>query len=141
MKGKKNMTNVSDRKIFYTLVLKDRLPISSIRFPLDSGACRIDFYSTPIGLIFKAWLGENYTIKDFKLYDKKRAGFERHKKLLCDELVRLDDGSLASITHKLQIEDTIGRDFLIRIDNNTVIAKAQMIFKPNIDKCAKVVYN
>ena len=135
------MINISDRKNFYTLALKDRLPISSIKFPLDTTACRIDFYFTPIGLIFKAWLGRNSTIKEFKLYDKKRAGFEKHKKLLCDELVRLDDGSLATITHKLQIEDTIGRDFLIKIDNNTVIAKAQMIFKPNIDKCAKVVYN
>ncbi len=135
------MTHISDRKIFYTLVLKDRYPIATINFPHNALPCNIDFYSTPLGLIVKVQLDHNSKIREIKLYDRKRGNFEKQKIFICEDLVKLDDGSLATITHKMQIEDVIGRDFLIKIDDSNIIARAQMIFKPNVDKRAKVVYN
>jgi hypothetical protein len=86
-------------------------------------------------------LDHNSKIREIKLYDRKRGNFEKQKIFICEDLVKLDDGSLATITHKMQIEDVIGRDFLIKIDDSNIIARAQMIFKPNVDKRAKVVYN
>lgn len=141
MKGKKNMTNISDRKIFYTSVLKDRFPIATITFPLESTPCNINFYSTPLGIILKARLEKNSKISAIKLYDKKRANFEKQRLFISDDLVELDDGSLAAITQRLKIEDIIGRDFLIKIDDSSIVARAQMIFKPHVDKRAKLVYN
>ena len=48
-----------------------------------------------------------------------------------------------SITSKLQIEDVIGREFLIRIGENTIISRARLLPKRNhtVDKAKCLVYN
>ena len=60
-----------------------------------------------------------------------------------DNLIEISEGTFVGVSSKLQIEDLIGREFLIKLDDVSIIARAQMLPKRelNVDKFSHLVYN
>ena len=136
------MMPLLSRKEFYKILLRDRFPIVKIDFPTEKGNGRVEFINTPLGVVLHIYShGEG--LKEIKMYDKMAGRFVLQNVFCGDNLVCLDDGSYVSISRRLQIEDVIGRSFLIKLDDMSIIARAEFVQRrrSNIDKSAGMVYN
>ena len=142
MKGKGNMIDILSKKDFYKMMLRDRYAIARMVFPLSVGGGKVEFYSTPLGTVLRAELDGGATLKEIKLYDKSRGSFVYRNAFCGDEIVEIDGGVFVSVSGKLQIEDVVGREFFLKIDDVNIIARAEMIPRRSlVDKTARLVYN
>lgn len=137
------MENILCKRDFYRMMLSDRLPVAQIEFPFEKREGRISFFSTPLGTVLLAELGKGTVLREVKLYDRKRGNFVCPNAFCGDELIELECGSFVSVSSRLQIEDIIGREFLIKADDLNVVARAEMLPKRTrkVDKIARLVYN
>ena len=143
MKGKEKM-NVTFNKInFYSMMLRDRFPLARIIFPTERGEGKIEFFRTPLGTALRVELEGDDAIRDVKMYDRKRSEFAIQNVFCGDNLVRISEGVFVGVSNKLSIEDAIGRDFLIKLDNISVIARAEFlhVHRNTVDKTPNLVYN
>jgi hypothetical protein len=124
------------------MLLRDRLPVAKIDFPTEIGNGRVEFINTPLGvLLYINSLG--VSVKEIKMYDRNLGNFALQNVLCGENLICLEDGSYACVSSKLQIEDVIGRSFLIKLEDMNVIARAEFMprRRSNIDKSQTMVYN
>ena len=119
------MINVLDKKEFYRMALCDRLAIARISFPTSGEQGSIEFFNTPIGTAVRARVGGGERLIEIKMYDRNRGKFELSNAYCEENLVAMDDGTLIGISGRVRIEDVVGRDFLVRIGESTIIASAQ----------------
>lgn len=136
------MIPVFDKKEFYKMLLKDRLPVAKIDFPTPKGSGYVEFIHTPIGVLLHIYsCGE--VISEIKMYDRNCGNFAIQNLFCGDNLVCIDDASYISISGKLKIEDVIGRKFLIKIGDINIIARAEFLpsRRSNVDKSPSMVYN
>lgn len=136
------MTPIIDKKEFYTMLLRDRLPVALIEFPTETGHGSVEFIHTPLGVLLHVRLGGS-KLKEIKMYDKNLGDFAFQNIFCGENLINLGDGSYVSISGRLQIEDVIGRSFLIKLEDMNVIARAEFIPKRIrcVDKSPRLVYN
>ena len=136
------MHNIFDKKDFYRAVLKGRLPVAEAIFVfgnMDGG--RVEFFHTPLGTIVRATLKRDLELREIKMYDRSRGRFALQNVFCGDNLTKIAEGEFVGVSSRLQIEDVIGSDFLIKGNENNIVVKAQMISKPTVDKHAHLVYN
>lgn len=135
--------SILDKKEFYKMMLKDRLPIAQISFCKESGEGRVEFYRTPLGTVLKVRLDVGEIPREIKMYDKKRGRFALQNVFCGENLIEISAGMFVGVSSKLQIEDIIGRDFLIKVDGANIVARAEMMSRRemNIDKLQHLVYN
>ncbi len=143
MKGKKNMQNIFDKRDFYRAMLRDRLPIARINFILGRESGTVELYATPLGTVFSTQIMGDKVLKDIKIYDKKRGSFFVQNVFCGDNLVRMEDGSVIGVSGKVQIDEVIGRDALIKFEGTSIVARIEMIPRRDrtVDKSARLVYN
>ena len=136
------MTPILDKKQFYKMLLKDRFPVAKIEFPTENGNGNIEFINTPLGtLLHIQTKGEK--LQEIKMYNRSLGDFALQNIFCGQNLICLDDGSYVSISNKLQIEDVIGRSFLIKLEDMNIIARAEFMsrHRSDIDKMKAMVYN
>lgn len=142
LKGNKNMINILDKKDFYRAVLKGRLPVAKAIFALGRGeGGRLEFFHTPLGTILRATFEHDADLREVKMYDRSGGRFALQNVFCGDNLTKISEFEFVGVSSRLQIEDVIGSDFLIKCDDLNIIVKAQMISKPTVDKHAHLVYN
>ena len=142
MKGNENMQNIFDKKDFYRAMLRGRLPVAEAMFIFNGNrGGRLEFYCTPLGTVLCAVMENGVELREIKMYDRSRGGFAIQNVFCGDNLIKMDDGVFVGVSSRLQIEDVIGRDFLIKSDGLSIVARAKMIEKPKVDKRARLVYN
>lgn len=137
------MEHILCKKEFYKMMLRDRLPVAEIEFPIDKEEGRIEFFTCPMGLIVLASIGKGRELDGIKLYSEQKSRFLKLNLFCGDNYVCLEDGVFVCVLSGKQIADIIGREFLISIGAQTIIARAQMIPKRSraVDKSARLVYN
>ena len=136
------MQNIFGKKDFYSAMLRGRLPVAEAIFIFNGNrGGRLEFYCTPLGTVLCAVMENGVELREIKMYDKSRGGFAIQNVFCGDNLVKMDDGVFVGVSSRLQIEDVIGRDFLIKSDGLSIVARAKMIEKPKVDKRARLVYN
>ena len=136
------MQNIFGKKDFYSAMLRGRLPVAEAMFIFNGNrGGRLEFYCTPLGTVLCAVMENGVELREIKMYDKSRGGFAIQNVFCGDNLVKMDDGVFVGVSSRLQIEDVIGRDFLIKSDGLSIVARAKMIEKPKVDKRARLVYN
>ena len=135
--------SILDKKEFYKMILKDRLPVAQISFSGEQADKEVEFYHTPLGTVLRAKLNGEERPREIKMYDKKRGRFAMQNVFCGDNLIEISKGTFVGVSSKLQIEDLIGREFLIKLDDVSIIARAQMLSKRelNVDKFSHLVYN
>ena len=140
---RKEKMSILDKKEFYKMALRDRFPIARIEFFADEKEGAVDFYRTPLGTVLKASLEGFSELREIKMYDRKRGGFALQNVFCGDNLVGMGDGTFVSVSNKIQVEDVIGREFLIKTDSDSIVARAQMLPKRErkVDKLPHLVYN
>ena len=142
VKGNKNMINILDKKDFYRAVLKGRLAVAEAIFVFGRGeGGRLEFFNTPLGTILRATVESNIELREIKMYDRSGGRFALQNVFCGDNLTKIGDGEFVGVSSRLQIEDVVGSDFLIKSDDRNIIVKAQMISKPAVDKHPRLVYN
>ena len=142
MKGNKNMINILDKKDFYRAMLRGRLPVAEAIFVFGRGeGGRLEFFHTPLGTAMCVHIDKNICLREVKMYDRSRGKFALQNVFCGDNLIKIGEGEFAGVSSKLQIEDVVGSDFLIKCDDLNIIVKAQMISKPTVDKHSRLVYN
>ena len=130
------------KKEFYKLMLRDRLPVASIQFPLERKNRKIEFFTSPMGLIILASIGKNAAIDEIKMYDERRSRYTKLNLFCGDNIVCIEDGMFVCTSCGLQIEDIIGKNFLIKIGDQSIIARAHMLpMHRAVDKSTRLVYN
>ena len=137
------MIEILNKKSFYSMILKDRFALAEMEFPTECGEGRVEFFRTPLGVALKVNVTCGEIVREIKMYDKKRSKFAIQNIFCGDNLVEISRGVFVGVSNKLSIEDAIGRDFLIKLDNMSIIAHAKMPPNPitNIDKMPNLVYN
>ena len=136
------MQNIFSKKDFYSAMLRGRLPVAEAMFIFNGNrGGRLEFYCTPLGTVLCAVMENGVELREIKMYDKSRGGFAIQNVFCGDNLIKMDDGVFIGVSSRLQIEDVIGRDFLIKSDGLSIVARAKMIEKPKVDKHARLVYN
>lgn len=136
------MQNIFGKKDFYSAMLRGRLPVAEAMFIFNGNrGGRLEFYCTPLGTVLCATVENDSNLKEIKMYDKSRGNFTIQNVFCGDNLIKIDDGVFVGVSSRLQIEDVMGRDFLIKIDELSIVARAKMIEKPKVDKRARLVYN
>ena len=137
------MQFVTNKIDFFKMVLKDRLAVASVEFPLRDGGGRIDFYSSPLGILLVTQIENEISPIEIKMYDRKGSSFACQNVFCGENLLALGDGKYVSVSARLQIEDIIDRDFLIKTDEKSIVARAQMLPRRQrcLDKKAELVYN
>ncbi len=133
---------ILDKKEFYKMLLRDRYPIVRIEFPTELGVGNVEFFNTPLGTVVRIYSG-GVRLKEIKMYDRGEGNFAL-KNIFCGEnLICVGEFLYVSIANKLQIQDVIGRKFLIKLEDVSVVARAEFIEKRaiNIDKTTSLVYN
>ena len=137
------MIEILNKKSFYSMILKDRFALAEMEFPTECGEGRVEFFRTPLGVALKVKVTCGEIVREIKMYDKKRSKFAIQNIFCGDNLVEISHGVFVGVSNKLSIEDAIGRDFLIKLDNMNIIAHAKMPPNPitNIDKMPNLVYN
>ena len=140
---RKDKMSILDKKEFYKMILKDRLPVAQIRFSGEQTDKEVEFYRTPLGTVLRIKLNGEERPREIKMYDKKRGRFAMQNVFCGDNLIEISEGIFVGVSSKLQIEDLIGREFLIKLDDVSIIARAQMLPKRelNVDKFSHLVYN
>lgn len=136
------MTPILDKKEFYKLLLRDRLPVAKIEFPTENGTGWVEFIHTPLGVLLHI-LTNGEILKEIKMYDRNEGEFALQNVFCGENLIQIDGGSYVSISGKLKIEDVIGRSFLIKLNDMNVISRAEFVPRRtrNIDKSESMVYN
>ncbi len=136
------MMPILDKKEFYKMLLRDRFPVAKIDFPTEKRSGRVEFIHTPLGVLLHIHSG-GARVKEIKMYDRNYGNFALQNVFCGENLVCIDDGSYVSVSNKLKIEDVIGRSFLIKLDDITVIARAEFLSRrrSDVDKSATMVYN
>ena len=131
------------KKEFFKMVLRDRLPIANMDYSIKNEGGRTEFYYTPLGTMLRVWVPKGERLNEVKMYDRTRGGFEIQNVFCGDNLVLIEDGSYIGVSSKMQIEDVIGREFLIKTDGFNIISRACMLPKKGItvDKITDLVYN
>ena len=136
------MQNIFGKKDFYSAMLRGRLPVAEAMFIFNGNrGGRLEFYCTPLGTVLRAVMENGVELREIKMYDRSRGGFAIQNVFCGDNLIKMDDGVFVGVSSRLQIEDVIGRDFLIKSDGLSIVARAKMIEKPKVDKRARLVYN
>jgi len=136
------MIDFLNKSDFYKAILKGRLPIATARFVLERGERgMIEFFSTPLGTVLKVSGNYKGALTEIKMYDRLGGDFEVQNVFCGDNLVKTEEGEYVGVSCRLQIEDVVGRSFLIKCDGLNIVAKAHIIEKPNLDKHARLVYN
>ena len=136
------MQNIFGKKDFYSAMLRGRLPVAEAMFIFNGNrGGRLEFYCTPLGTVLCAVMENGVELREIKMYDRSRGGFAIQNIFCGDNLIKMDDGVFVGVSSRLQIEDVIGRDFLIKSDGLSIVARAKMIEKPKVDKRARLVYN
>lgn len=140
---RKDKMSILDKKEFYKMILKDRLPVAQISFSGEQTDKEVEFYRTPLGTVLRIKLNGEERPREIKMYDKKRGRFSMQNVFCGDNLIEISKGTFVGVSSKLQIEDLIGREFLIKLDDVSIIARAQMLPKRelNVDKFSHLVYN
>ena len=136
------MLDILDKKSFYKMLLRDRFPVANVDFPTKKGNGRVEFIHTPMGVLLHIHsYGER--ISEIKMYDRNCGDFSLQNIFCGDDLICIDDGSYISISGKIKIEDVIGRNFLIKIGDMNIIARAEFLprRRSDIDKAKSLVYN
>lgn len=136
------MIPILDKKEFYKLLLKDRLPVAKIEFPAGESIGRVEFINTPIGTLLRIYtMGKE--LQEIKMYNRSLGDFALQNVFCGQNLIRFDDGSYITISGKLQIEDVIGRSFLIKLENINIVARAEFVSRrrSDVDKSCVMVYN
>ena len=137
------MQHVFNKKDFYKMILRDRFAIAEVVFPIGNGEGKIEFFTSPMGVIMLAKTGEKNNLQEIKLYDKMRGKFIMPNLFCHDNLACIEEGCFVSVSGKIQIEDVFNRDFLVRVNDQTIIAKATIVPKDarTVDKRMSLVYN
>ena len=136
------MKQILDKKEFYKLLLKDRLPVAKLNFPTKKGNGYIEFIHTPLGvLLYIQTCGAR--IIDIKMYDRNYGKIAIQNIFCGENLVYINDDLCISISNKIKIEDVIGRSFLIKFDDMNVITRAEFVYREihDVDKKQSMVYN
>jgi len=139
-----NMDNIFSKKDFLSLMMRDRLPVARLELVLGkSEGGWVEFYSSPLGTVLLAKLGENSTLRAIKLYDRVRGRFVSKNVFCGDGITDMGDGTYICISCALQIEDVIGREFLIKTNDDSIVARAELLPRPQrrLDKLSQLVYN
>ena len=141
-KEKEKMMPIFDKKEFYKMLLRDRLPVAKIEFPTEHECGKVEFIHTPLGVLLHIHVNRT-KLNEIKMYNKNLGDFALQNIFCGENLIQLDDGSYVSISSKIKIEDVIGRSFLVKLENANVIARAEFMFgrRSNIDKSQTMVYN
>ena len=137
------MIEIVNKKNFYSMLLKDRLTLAKIDFPTECGEGRVNFYRTPLGTAVRVNLEGDDKMLELKMYDRNRSGFVIQNVFCGENLIEISKGVFVGVSSKLHIEDAIGREFLIKLNNMSIIARAEttLNLKRNIDKMPGLVYN
>ena len=137
------MIEIVNKKNFYSMLLKDRFTLAKIDFPTECGKGRVNFYRTPLGTAVRVNLEGDDKMLELKMYDKNRSGFVIQNIFCGENLIEISSGVFVGVSSKLHIEDAIGREFLIKLNNMSIIARAEttLNLKRNIDKMPGLVYN
>ena len=137
------MIAILNKKNFYSMMLKDRLTLAKIDFPTERGMGRVNFYRTPLGTAVCVNLEGDDKILELKMYDRNRGGFVIQNVFCGENLIEISRGVFVGVSSKLHIEDAIGREFLIKLNNMNIIARAEttLILRRNVDKIPNLVYN
>ena len=139
---KRRMQNIFDKKDFYRAMLRGRLPVAEADFVFgQSKGGRLEFFWTPLGTVLRACMDADVDLREIKMYDKSRGAFAIQNTFCGDNLLKIDNGVFVGVSSRLQIQDVVGRDFLIKTEDSSIIARAQMISKPTVDKNVRLVYN
>ena len=135
------MQNIFDRNDFYRAMLRGRLPIAEAEFIFGKNLKGIlEFFCTPLGTAIRVCVDLG-SLREVKMYDRNGGAFELQNVFCGENLIQINDGEFVGVSSRIQIEDVIGRNFLIKTENETIITRAKMIAKPKVDKCARLVYN
>ena len=137
------MIAILNKKNFYSMMLKDRLTLAKIDFPTERGMGRVNFYRTPLGTAVCVNLEGDDKILELKMYDRNRGGFVIQNVFCGENLIEISRGVFVGVSSKLHIEDAIGREFLIKLNNMNIIARAETALNlgRNVDKTPSLVYN
>ena len=137
------MIEIVNKKNFYSMLLKDRFTLAKIDFPTECGNGRVNFYRTPLGTAVRVNLEGDDKMLELKMYDKNRSGFVIQNVFCGENLIEISNGVFVGVSSKLHIEDAIGREFLIKLNNMSIIARAEttLILRRNVDKIPNLVYN
>ena len=137
------MIEIVNKKNFYSMLLKDRFTLAKIDFPTECGKGRVNFYRTPLGTAVRVNLEGDDKMLELKMYDRNRSGFVIQNVFCGENLIEISKGVFVGVSSKLHIEDAIGREFLIKLNNMTIIARAEttLILRRNVDKMPGLVYN
>ena len=137
------MIEIVNKKKFYSMMLKDRYPLAKIDFPTEYGRGRVNFYRTPLGTAVCVNLEGDDKILELKMYDRNRSGFVIQNVFCGENLIEISKGVFVGVSSKLHIEDAIGREFLVRLNNMSIIARAETALNlgRNVDKTPSLVYN
>ena len=137
------MIDILNKKSFYSMILKDRFPLAKIKFPMECGEGRIELFRTPLGVALRAVINAENRIHEIKMYDKNRSKFVIQNVFCGDNLIEISDGVFVGVSNKLSIEEAIGRDFLIKLDNVNIVARAEnlLLRRGMVDKNADLGYN
>lgn len=133
---------ILDKRDFYKLLLRDRLPVAKIEFPTEQGVGSVEFFCTPLGTLLYARSGGS-KLNGIKIYDRKEGEFAIQNMFCGDNLICIEEGIYVSVANKLQIQDVVGRKFLIKLEDINVVARAEFIQKHSnsVDKTTTLVYN
>ena len=136
------MMTILDKKDFYKMLLRDRLPVVKVEFPTEKACGRIEFIHTPIGVLMHLFI-EGGKLKEIKMYNRNLGNFALRNVFCPENFTDIGDGSYVSVSSKIKIEDVIGRSFLIKLEDMNVIARAEFVSRrvTNIDKSQSMVYN
>ena len=135
------MVSFLDKRDFYKMMLRGRLPIAEAEFIFGKNSKGIlEFFYTPLGTAIRVCVDLG-SLREVKMYDRNGGAFELQNVFCGENLIQINDGEFVGVSSRIQIEDVIGRNFLIKTENETIITRAKMIAKPKVDKCARLVYN
>ena len=137
------MIEILNKKNFYSLILKDRFPLAKIDFPTECGRGKVSFYRTPLGTAIRVNLEGDDKMLELKMYDRNRSNFVIQNIFCGENLIEISKGVFVGVSSKLHIEDAIGREFLIKLNNMSIIARAEtaLNLRRNVDKIPSLIYN
>jgi hypothetical protein len=134
--------HILNKKDFYEMLLRERHPIAKIDFSVKDGFGRVEFINTPLGVLLhvRTLLGD---VKAIKMYDRHGGEFELQNLFCAEDLLCIGEHSYVCISSRIKIEDVIGRSFLIKLNESTVISRAEFISikSSDVDKMQSMVYN
>ena len=137
------MMHIIDKKEFFKMMLRDRLPLAKMDFSTKNGWGRIEFFWTPLGVAVRANVGCETGLCEIKMYDKNRSSVAIQNLWFGDNFIKISEGVFVGVSTKLSIDEVLDRSFLIRMDDLVVTASPQTVLnrRTHIDKIAGLVYN